>query len=377
MIGSFPEDRGEFNTTMANKILIVDDEPFNLDLLEQELGEQGYLTERANDGAEALEKVDTCEPDVILLDYMMPRMNGIETVKRLKDNPKHKAIPVILLTAKGSQEDKARGLDAGADDYVVKPFEPVELLARVRSMMRLKEMHDSLEEWNRTLAARVEQQVGEIERMKRLRRYLSPQIADTLIESDDESLFKTHRREITVVFVDLRGFTAFSDSAEPEEVMELLRTYHAAMGKLVFKYEGTLERFAGDGIMIFFNDPVPCADHTERAVRMAVEMRSGIQELRAGWLKRGYDLDLGIGLASSYATLGNIGFEGRMDYGAVGNVTNLAARLCDEAKGGQILTNQKTLSKVDDLVSFESAGDLHLKGFSRAVAAFSIIDLKS
>ncbi len=377
MIGSFPEDRGEFNTTMANKILIVDDEPFNLDLLEQELGEQGYLTERAKDGAEALEKVETCEPDVILLDYMMPRMNGIETVKRLKDNPKHKAIPVILLTAKGSQEDKARGLDAGADDYVVKPFEPVELLARVRSMMRLKEMHDSLEEWNRTLAARVEQQVGEIERMKRLRRYLSPQIADTLIESDDESLFKTHRREITVVFVDLRGFTAFSDSAEPEEVMELLRTYHAAMGKLVFKYEGTLERFAGDGIMIFFNDPVPCADHTERAVRMAVEMRSGIQELRAGWLKRGYDLDLGIGLASSYATLGNIGFEGRMDYGAVGNVTNLAARLCDEAKGGQILTNQKTLSKVDDLVSFESAGDLHLKGFSRAVAAFSIIDLKS
>ena len=362
---------------MANKILIVDDEPFNLDLLEQELGEQGYLTERANDGAEALDKVETFEPDVILLDYMMPRMNGIETVKRLKDNPKHKAIPVILLTAKGSQEDKARGLDAGADDYVVKPFEPVELLARVRSMMRLKEMHDSLDEWNRTLAARVEQQVGEMERMKRLRRYLSPQIADTLIESDDDSLFKTHRREITVVFVDLRGFTAFSDSAEPEEVMELLRTYHAAMGKLVFKYEGTLERFAGDGIMIFFNDPVPCADHTERAVRMAVEMRSGIQELRAGWLKRGYDLDLGIGLASSYATLGTIGFEGRMDYGAVGNVTNLAARLCDEAKGGQILTNQKTLSKVDDLVSFESAGDLHLKGFSRAVAAFSIIDLKS
>jgi len=362
---------------MPNKILIVDDEPFNLDLLEQELQEQGYEIERANDGAEALEKVETFKPDVILLDYMMPRMNGIEAVERLRKNEKHGAIPVILLTAKGSQEDKARGLDAGADDYVVKPFEPVELLARVRSMMRIKQMHDSLEEWNRTLAARVEQQVGEIERMKRLRRYLSPQIADTLIESNDESLFKTHRREITVVFLDLRGFTAFSDSAEPEEVMELLRGYHAAMGKLIFKYEGTLERFAGDGIMIFFNDPLPCADHTEKAVRMAAEMRSRIEDLRTGWLKRGYDLDLGIGLAASYATLGNIGFEGRMDYGAVGNVTNLAARLCDEAKGGQILTNQKTLSKVEDLVEFEPIEELRLKGFSRAVAAFNIVGLKS
>ncbi|MEX0802850.1 MAG: response regulator [Candidatus Binatia bacterium] len=362
---------------MPNKILIVDDEPFNLDLLEQELQERGYEIERANDGAEALEKVETFKPDVILLDYMMPRMNGIEAVKRLRKNEKHGAIPVILLTAKGSQEDKARGLDAGADDYVVKPFEPVELLARVRSMMRIKQMHDSLEEWNRTLAERVEQQVGEIERMQRLKRYLSPQIADTLLKSNDESLFKSHRREITVVFLDLRGFTAFSDSAEPEEVMELLRGYHAAMGKLIFKYEGTLERFAGDGIMIFFNDPIPCADHTERALRMAAEMRSRIEDLRTGWLKKGYDLDLGIGLAASYATLGNIGFEGRMDYGAVGNVTNLAARLCDEAKGGQILTNQKTLSKVEGLVEFESIEELHLKGFSRAVAAFNIVRLKS
>src|SRR3990170_2256132 len=212
-------------------------------------------------------------------------------------------------------------------------FDAFELLARVRSMLRIKELHDSLEELNKTLSQKVEQQVGEIERMKRLKRYLSPQIADTLIESNDESLFKTHRREITVVFLDLRGFTAFSDSAEPEEVMDLLRTYHAAMGKLVFKFEGTLERFAGDGIMIFFNDPIPCEDHTERAIRMAVEMRSRSKELRIGWVKNGYDLDLGIGLAASYATLGNIGFEGRMDYGAVGNVTHLSARLCAEAKG--------------------------------------------
>ncbi|MGH8524204.1 MAG: adenylate/guanylate cyclase domain-containing protein, partial [Gammaproteobacteria bacterium] len=176
--------------------------------------------------------------------------------------------------------------------------------------------------------------------------------------------------------LDLRGFTAFSDSAEPEEIMDLLRAYHAEMGKLVFKYEGTLERFAGDGIMIFFNDPIPCQDHAERAVRMAVEMRANAGELRAGWLKKGYDLDLGIGLASSYATLGNIGFEGRMDYGAVGNVTNLASRLCDEAKGGQILTNQKTLSRMEHIVESEPLSELQLKGFARPVAAFNIVRIK-
>lgn len=361
---------------MPKKILIVDDEPFNLDLLEQELADYDYVVERASDGVEALEKVQAFKPDVILLDYMMPRMNGIEAVQRLRQDEKHKAIPVILLTAKGSQEDKARGLDAGADDYVVKPFEPVELLARVRSMMRLKEMHDSLEEWNRTLKQKVEEQVAEIERMRKLKRYLAPQVADTLLASDEDSLFKSHRREITVVFLDLRGFTAFSDSAEPEEVIELLRHYHTEMGKLIFKYQGTLERFAGDGIMVFFNDPIPCADHTERAVRMALEMHAKVRELRAGWLKRGYELDLGIGLAASYATLGNIGFEGRMDYGAVGNVTNLASRLCDEAKGGQTLTNQKTLSKVEEIVHAEPLAELHLKGFARPVMAFNISGLK-
>ncbi|HTM10131.1 MAG TPA: response regulator [Verrucomicrobiae bacterium] len=361
---------------MPNKILIVDDEPFNLDLLEQELADHDYLIERASDGVEALAKVESFAPDVVLLDYMMPNMNGIETVKRLREDERFRSLPVILVTAKGSQDDKVRGLDAGADDYVVKPFDSFELLARVRSMMRIKRLHDSLEELNRSLADKVSDQVREIERMGRLKRYLSPQVADTVLEKDEESLFKTHRREITVVFLDLRGFTAFADSAEPEEIMELLRSYHCEMGKLIFKYQGTLERFAGDGIMIFFNDPIPCEDHTLCAVRMAVEMRSRAAELRAGWRKRGYDLDLGIGLACSYATLGNIGFEGRMDYGAIGNVTNLASRLCDEAKGGQILTNQKTLSKIDHLVEVEPLEELQLKGFARPVKALNIVALK-
>ncbi len=361
---------------MANKILIVDDDPFNLDLLEQELADQSYTLERASDGEEALEKVESFLPDLLLLDYMMPKMNGIEVVKRLKQNERYKGIPVILLTAKGSQEDKARGLDAGAEDYVVKPFDPVELLARVRSMMRLKQMHDSLEEWNRTLAEKVRQQVNEIERMGRLKRYLSPQIAETVLKSEDDNLFKSHRREITVVFLDLRGFTAFSDSAEPEEVMELLRSYHAEMGKLIFKFEGTLERFTGDGIMVFFNDPIPCENPTERAVRMALDMRVAVKELRTGWLKKGYDLDLGVGLSAGYATLGNIGFEGRMDYGAVGNVTNLAARLCGEAKGGQILISQRVLATVESLVEVEPVGELSLKGFQRPVTTYNVLRLK-
>jgi adenylate cyclase len=361
---------------MPNKILIVDDEPFNLDLLEQELEEQNYTIERANDGAEALDKVPVFQPDLILLDYMMPKMNGLEVLRRLREDALYKSIPVILLTAKATQEDKVRGLDAGADDYVIKPFDSFELLARVRAMIRIKQMHDTLDEWNRSLTEKVKQQVDELQRVNRLKRYLSPQIAETIL-GEDENLFKSHRREITVVFLDLRGFTSFSDSAEPEEVMEVLRGYHAAMGKLIFDFDGTLERFAGDGIMIFFNDPIPCADHTDKAVRMALAMQSKVEELRAEWLKRGYELDLGIGMAAGYATLGNIGFEGRMDYGAIGNVTNLAARLCSEAKARQILTNQRTLSKIETLVEVEPLEELQLKGVARPVAAFNIVKLKA
>ena len=360
---------------MPNKILIVDDEPFNLDLLEQELMDYDYVIERAVDGVEALEKIDSFDPDVILLDYMMPRMNGLEVVRRLRENERHKSIPVILLTAKASQEDKIAGLDAGADDYVTKPFDSFELLARVRAMLRIKQMHDTLEEWNRTLADKVSQQVTELQRMERLRRYLSPQIAETIL-GNEAALFKTHRREITVVFLDLRGFTAFSDSAEPEEVMDCLRHYHAEMGKLVFKYEGTLERFMGDGMVVIFNDPIPCENHSQKAAQMAIEMRNRVKELRVAWLKMGYDLDLGVGLASGYATLGTVGFEGRMDYGTIGNLPNLAARLCAEAQGGQIVTDQKTMSKLEEYIEAAALEGLHLKGINRPVTAYNLLNTK-
>jgi len=359
------------------RLLIVDDTPVNVKLLADVLGAKGYAIVTAASGKEALEKVESERPDLILLDVMMPGMTGYEVCRKLREAEATAMLPVVMVTALDPAQERVKGIEAGADDFLAKPINQPELLARVRSLLRVKALHDQLAELNRTLEARVAAQVTQLDSLGRLKRFFSPQLAEAILSGGAEDPLKSHRREITVVFLDLRGFTAFSDSAEPEEVMELLRTYHAAMGKLVFKYEGTLERFAGDGIMIFFNDPIPCEDHTERAIRMAVEMRSRGKELRSGWIKKGYDLDLGIGLAASYATLGNIGFEGRVDYGAVGNVTNLAARLCDEAKGGQILTNQRTLSKVEDLVEFEACEELHLKGFSRAVAAFNIVKLKS
>lgn len=250
-----------------------------------------------------------------------------------------------------------KGSTAEIDVHAIKPFE-------------------ALQELNRSLIKKVSQQTDLIERMSRLKRYLSPQLADYILKSNEPDLFKSHRREITAMFLDLRGFTAFSDSAEPEEVIALLRSYHAEMGKLIFKFGGTVEHFVADGLMVFFNDPVPCQDHTEKAVRLSMGMRDRVKELRTGWLQKGYDLDLGIGLAAGYAAVGNIGFEGQLDYSAVGNVTNLASRLCGAAKGGQILTDQKTLTQIDNLVQAEPLEELHLKGFVRPVRAFDIVSLR-
>jgi class 3 adenylate cyclase len=214
------------------------------------------------------------------------------------------------------------------------------------------------------------------DRLARLKRYVSPQIAASILEGADDTAFQSHRREITVLFVDLRGFTAFADLAQPEEVMNLLREYHAEIGHIIFRFGGTIEHFAGDGIMVFFNDPMPCEDHRERAVRTALEIREKARELRSRWLKKGYDVDVGLGIATGYATLGNIGFEGRVDYGAIGNVTILSARLCAEAAGGQILADPKSLSEIGERVETEPLGELRLKGFVRPVAVVNILDLK-
>ena len=371
-------------------ILIVDDNPTNLDILQARLTAHNYEIITAADGEAGLAMAREKQPDLILLDIMMPKMDGIEVCKHIRADASLSFMPIIMVTAKADSKDVVAGLEAGGDEYLTKPVDHAALVARVKSMLRIKELHDTVREqatrleeqsaqladWNRTLEQQVAEQLAELERVGRLKRFLSPQLTELIISSGDEGLLESHRREVTVVFLDLRGFTAFSDYAEPEEVIGFLRSYHTEMGKLIFQFEGTLEHFAGDGIMVFFNDPIPHEDHTEKAVRMAMEMQARVKDLRPGWLKKGYDLDLGVGMATGYATLGTIGFEGRMDYGAVGNVTILASRLSSEAKGGQILTDQKTLSKIEDLVVAEPLGELHLKGFARPAAVFNVVKLK-
>ena len=243
-----------------------------------------------------------------------------------------------------------------------------------RQADKLQEQTDQLKDWNRSLEERVETQLGEIERIRRLERFLAPQVAQLIASSDGhEGLLDSHRREVTVVFCDLRGFTSFTETTEPEEAMNVLREYHAALGELIFKYEGTLDRYAGDGVMILFNAPIQFDDHTARAVRMAVEMRDTIGGLTDKWRNRGHNLGFGIGIALGYATLGQIGFEQRLEYAAIGSVTNLASRLCDEAKANQIVVSRRVYGMVEPWVEGKAIDDLNLKGFNHPILAAEIL----
>jgi adenylate cyclase len=365
------------------RILVVDDHPQNVKLLADLLSVKGYDVITAASGGEALDKVTNAQPDLVLLDVMMPELNGYEVCQRIRANPETAVLPVVMVTALDPREERVKGLEAGADDFLTKPINQPELLARVRSLLRIKWLYDTVQtqsrqlaEWNKTLEQRVNEQVGQLERLSRLKRFFSPQLAEAIVAGGTDDPLQSHRREVAVVFVDLRGFTAFAESSEPEEVMRVLREYHAEMGKLILEHEGTLERFTGDGMMIFFNDPVVVPNPAERALRMAVAMRERANDMSIVWRKYGYDLGLGIGIAQGFATIGAIGFEGRLDYGAVGTVINLAARLCGEAKSGQILINHKALAQVEDIVTFEEIDELHLKGFSRPIAAARIVALR-
>jgi len=360
------------------RILVVDDNETNRDIIVTRLEANGYATLQACDGEEALAAVAQHRPDLVLLDVMMPNLNGIEACRRLKSDTAFPFLPIILVTANTATKDVVEGLDAGADEYLTKPIDQAALVARVRSVLRVKALHDQVQaqaadlaNWNRTLEQRVEEQVAEIERIGRLKRFLSPQVAQ-LVSSGDERVLESHRREVTVVFCDLRGFTAFAEAAEPEEVMSVLRDYHKALGALIDKFEGTVERFAGDGLLVLFNDPLPCPEPSLRAVRMATEMRDEITALAATWRTHGHELGFGIGIAHGYATLGCIGFEGRFQYSATGTVANLASRLCDEARNGQILVDAKVHAAVHERAELESAGELPLKGFRRPVQAFNV-----
>jgi adenylate cyclase len=361
---------------MSARILVVDDTPVNVKLLGDLLAVKGYTVSTAANGVEALERIERDHPDLVLLDVMMPGLSGYEVCRKVRDNPATAMLPVIMVTALDPMQERVKGIEAGADDFLTKPINQPEMLARVRSLLRVKELWDRLAELNATLERRVEEQVSQLERLGRLKRFFSPALAEAILSGDAEDPLKSHRRDITVAFLDLRGFTAFAETADPEEVMGVLRDYHAAMGRIILEHEGTLERFTGDGMMIFFNDPVPVPNAQERAVRMALAMREAVQGLMSGWRKRGYDLAFGIGIAQGYATIGAIGFEGRWDYGAIGIVTNLAARLCGEAKPGEILISRRLWGAVEDLFDVEPAGELTLKGFSKPVSAFNVLRAK-
>jgi adenylate cyclase len=365
------------------RILIVDDNEANRDIIDARLKQHGFELLQAADGEEAIRAAKLNLPDLILLDVMMPKIDGIEVTRRIKADPTLPFMPIILVTAKADSKDVVAGLDAGADDYLTKPIDHSALVARVKSVLRIKMLHDRVQAqaneiagWNITLEQRVREQLAEIERANRLKRFLAPQIAELILSSGDERALESHRRDVTVLFCDLRGFTAFAESAEPEEVMTILNEYHQALGALIHRFEGTLNQFSGDGVMVLFNDPLPCTNPSERAARLAISMRECVSALAVKWRRLGHDLGFGLGIAYGYATLGRIGFEGRFDYSAIGSVVNLAARLCGEAQSGQILIDSKVQASVESIIEFESAGELTLKGFHRPIRAFNIIRLR-
>jgi len=366
----------------AARILVVDDVPENVRLLEAVLEAHGYETVAAMDGRAALEVARAADPDLVLLDVMMPELDGYAVCRRLREREETAVLPVIMLTASEGPE-KTKAIEAGADDFIAKPFNRDELLTRIRSLLRIKRYHDTIKtqaaellDLNRTLEERVQTQVGELERLRRLRRFLSPQLADAIVTSGDESILQSHRCQVAMFFADLRGWTTFVDAVEPEELMRVLDEFHGTIGGLVGRFDATVGFIEGDGVQLFFNDPIEVPDAALRAVRLGCALREEMTELTAIWRKRGYDLDFGAGITLGYATCGEVGFEGRSDYAAIGAVTNLASRLADEATDGQILISQRLYAEVENDVEVESAGEFTLKGFRRPVPAFNVVAVR-
>ena len=362
------------------RILVIDDLLDHREVVRARLANAGYDVVVAASGEDGLAEIAAHPPDLVLLDVMMPGLDGMETVRKLKADARLPFIPVILLTSRTGGEHVVAGLDAGADDYLTKPIDHAALVARVRAALRIKALQDKVSEqagelraWNRELEARVAVQLAEMDRMARLKRFLAPQIAEMILASPGgEAMLESHRREVAVLLCDLRGFTPFAVTGEPEDVVALLRDYHAVVGELVFQHGGTLERFAGDAIMVLFNDPIPVPDYCQRAARLAADIRSGVGALVAQWRARGADLGVGIGIAAGFATLGKIGFRGRFDYAAIGTVTNLASRLSTYATAGQVLLSGRVVQELGPEAGAKFLGEVDLKGFVRPTPVYEL-----
>jgi adenylate cyclase len=372
------------DASAAGRVLVVDDTAANANLLADLLRHHGFAVLTADSGEAALAAVAAHAPDLVLLDVIMPGMDGFETCRRIRAEPGNAMLPVVMVTALESKQDRVRGIEAGADDFLSKPINVHELLARVRSLLRIKRLYETVEaqrrelaDWAALLAARVEEEVARSQRLARLKRFFSPQLADLIVAGGADDPLISHRRDITVVFLDLRGFTAFAETGEPEIVMRALGDYHRAMGELVQSHQGTLERFTGDGMMVFFNDPVPIAAPSERAATMALAMREAAARLKASWTRSGFDLGLGIGIAQGFATVGAIGFDDRIDYAAIGTVTNLAARLCAHAASGEVLISQRAFSAIESEFDADDLGEISFRGLSKAVPVRRLLTRKA
>ncbi len=355
---------------MAERILVVDDQRTSAEMVSGLLRNLGYEVEFALGGQEALELVLEKGTDLVISDILMPELDGYELCRRLRANAATALLPVILVTG-AEQSERIKGVEAGADDFLPKPVNWAELFARVKRLLQVKALQDEIKQLNTRLEQRVRDQVSQLDRLSRMKRFFSRAVAEAIVAGGEE-LLEPHRREITAVFLDLRGFTSFTDRADPDEVLELLRAYHATLGRTVDEFGGTLEHFAGDGVMIFFNDPIEVDKPAERAIRMALALQRAFNPIAEAWLKLGHEVGLGIGIAQGDTTLGVIGFEQRWEYAAIGNVPNLAARLCGAAHAGEIILDLQTEQDIVHVADTEFVGAITLRGFQQPVPAFKL-----
>ncbi len=361
-------------------ILIVDDQPDNRNILSARLSAENYATAEAVDGEDALRKINALRPDLILLDVMMPNLDGFEVCRRVRSDDSLPFIPIVIVTARSDLQDMVIGLEAGANDYLTKPVDQTALVARVRSMLKIKALHDEVQiqkqelaDWNTALEERVSRQVQEIERANRLKRFLPRQVADEVLTAGaGEEVLASRRAYVTVLFADLRGFSSFAEQSSPDVVMKALNAFHECAGPLIERYEGTLERFLGDGIVVLFNAPLAVSDQAGRAAGLAGELHAAVQPALEPFSRNGDSdkLGLGIGIATGETTVGKIGFEGRTDFAAIGPVPNLAARLCENAETAETLLDSNTVVSLGDKREVTPLGERTYKGFSQAIQVF-------